>query len=89
MKVVIANRLLDGRVIYADASGRPVDGFEEAGRFDDETGAAVLERVLRSPNTFVNPYLVEVNEDGPSGRDRLKESIRASGPTVGHSVGVA
>ena len=89
MKVLTANRLSDGKVIYADTSGWPVDGLDEAGRFDDETGAAMLVRVLRAPDTFVNPYLIEANEEGPSGRDRLKETIRASGPTVGHSVGIA
>ena len=40
----------------------------------------------RQPGTFVNPYLVEVTGHTPSGRDRLKETIRSAGPTVGNSL---
>lgn len=86
MKIVTANRLSDGRVIYADPSGEPVDAFAHAGRFDAEAAEVALTEAARRPATFVNPYLVEVNGDYPAGRDRLKERIRAAGPTVGHSL---
>ena len=46
----------------------------------------VLAEVAGRPDIFVNPYLVEVQERTPSGRDRLKERIRSAGPTVGHSL---
>ncbi len=86
MKIVTANRLLDGRVIYADRDGAAVETLEHAGRFDDEAAADVLTRAAARPDVFVNPYLVEVAATGPSGRDRLKERIRSTGPTVGHSL---
>jgi hypothetical protein len=87
MKVITANRLSDGRVIYVGEDGRAVPLLAEAGRFDDEAAAEALARAGRDPATFVNPYLVEVDPERPSGRDRLKETIRSRGPTVGHSLG--
>ena len=87
MKIVTANRLSDGRVIYAGPSGAPVEALDRAGRFDDEAADIALSRAAGDPATFVNPYLVEVDEGRPSGRDRFKELIRSRGPTVGHSLG--
>ena len=90
MKILTANRLSDGRVIYADRDGAAVESLAQAGRFDDEAAAAdVLTRAAARPDVFVNPYLVEVAATGPSGRDRLKERIRSTGPTVGHSLDYA
>ncbi|WP_309629032.1 DUF2849 domain-containing protein [Brevundimonas sp.] len=86
MKVLTANRLSDGRVIYVGVAGRPVSSFRQAARFAGETADRALERALLEPSEFVGPYLVEVEVHGPSGRDRLKETIRAQGPTVGHSL---
>ncbi|WP_439478564.1 DUF2849 domain-containing protein [Brevundimonas sp.] len=87
MKIVTANRLSDGRVIYADPSGDPVEALDRAGRFDGEAADAALSLATGNPATFVNPYLVEVDDGRPSGRDRFKELIRSQGPTVGHSLG--
>lgn len=86
MKIVTANRLSDGRVIYAGSSGEPVDALEAAGQFEDDAADLALSRAAGDPATFVNPYLVEVTAGRPSGRDRFKEQIRAQGPTVGHSL---
>ena len=86
MKIVTANRLSDGRVIYAGVDNQPVDGIEQASVLDDAAAEIVLADVAGRPDVFVNPYLVEVQERTPSGRDRLKERIRSAGPTVGHSV---
>ncbi|WP_428149756.1 DUF2849 domain-containing protein [Brevundimonas sp.] len=86
MKILTANRLSDGRVIYAGVTGRPVSSFGQAARFVGEAADRALERALLEPSEFVGPYLVNVEVHGPSGRDRLKETIRARGPTVGHSL---
>lgn len=86
MKIVTSNRLSDGRVIYVDASGDPVGALDLAARFDDEAAEVALSRAALRPETFVNPYLVEVHDGRPSGRDRFKELIRSQGPTVGHSL---
>ena len=65
-----------GQACGASASALDVDAAAEI----------VLAEVAARPDVFVNPYLVEVQDRAPSGRDRLKERIRAAGPTVGHSV---
>ena len=86
MKIVTANRLSDGRVIYAGLDNQPVEGIDQAAVLDDAAAEIVLAEVAGRPDIFVNPYLVEVQERTPSGRDRLKERIRSAGPTVGHSL---
>lgn len=89
MKILTANRLSDGRVIYAGPSGAAVESLAFAERFDEAAADAALDRALAQPQTFVGPYLVEVGDAGPSGRDRLKETLRATGPSVGHSLDAA
>lgn len=86
MKIITANRLSDGRVIYVDAGGNTVESLSLAGVFEAEAAETMLAEVTRNPAIFVNPYLVEVTGQTPSGRDRLKETIRAAGPTVGNSL---
>ena len=86
MKIVTANRLSDGRVIYAGVDNQPVERLDQDSTLDDAAAEIVLAEVAARPDVFVNPYLVEVQDRAPSGRDRLKERIRAAGPTVGHSV---
>jgi hypothetical protein len=86
MKIVTANRLSDGRVIYAGVDNQPVERLDQASTLDDAAAEIVLAEVAARPDVFVNPYLVEVQDRAPSGRDRLKERIRAAGPTVGPSV---
>ncbi|MBU1348023.1 MAG: DUF2849 domain-containing protein [Alphaproteobacteria bacterium] len=86
MKIVTANRLSDGRVLYLGAGDRAVTGVGEAAVFDAGAADAALAVAAARPDVFVNPYLVEVGEHAFTGRDRLKESIRAAGPTVGHSL---
>ena len=65
---------------------QPVERLDQASTLDDAAAEIVLAEVAARPDVFVNPYLVEVQDRAPSGRDRLKERIRAAGPTVGHSV---
>jgi hypothetical protein len=86
VKIVTANRLSDGRVIYVGLNNQPVERLDQASALDDAAAEIVLAEVAARPDVFVNPYLVEVQDRAPSGRDRLKERIRAAGPTVGHSV---
>ena len=86
MRIVTANRLSDGRVIYAGVDNQPVGHIDQASVLDDAAAEIVLAEVAGRPDVFVNPYLFEVSDRTPSGRDRLKERIRSAGPTVGHSV---
>ena len=86
MKIVTANRLSDGRVLYVGAGGEPVEHIDQAAVLDDEGAEFALAAAQRQPGLFVNPYVVETQGHMPSGRDRLKERIRSAGPTVGNSL---
>lgn len=86
MKIITANRLSDGRVIYVGEAGAVVEALAAAAVFEPEAADAALAEAAAQPAVFVNPYLVEVTGHTPSGRDRLKETIRSAGPTVGNSL---
>ncbi|HEX8471443.1 MAG TPA: DUF2849 domain-containing protein [Brevundimonas sp.] len=86
MKIVTANRLSDGRVIYVGADGSAVDDLSQAAVLDADQAESALAQAAARPDTFVNPYLVETDHGVFTGRDRLKESIRSAGPTVGNSL---
>lgn len=86
MKIITANRLSDGRVIYVGDAGAVTEHLTEAAVFEPEVADEALALAAAQPGVFVNPYLVEVIGRTPSGRDRLKETIRSAGPTVGNSL---
>ena len=86
MKIITANRLSDGRVIYVGEAGAVVESLTLAAVFEPDVAEEALALAAAQPAIFVNPYLVEVIGRSPSGRDRLKETIRSAGPTVGHSL---
>jgi len=89
MKLLTANRLNDGRVIYLGEADAVVEAIDAARPLDADTAEAALAQAQSRPAVFVNPYLIEVEGGAPSGRDRLKERIRSVGPTVGHSLDFA
>jgi hypothetical protein len=86
MKLITANRLSDGRVIYVGEDASVVEDIAAAALFDEDAADAALIAAASQPGVFVNAYLVEVTGHTPSGRDRLKETIRSAGPTVGNSL---
>ena len=86
MKIVTANRLGDGRVIYVSIDGSPVDNLSQAAVLEAAQAETALALAAARPDIFVNPYLVETDHGVFTGRDRLKESIRSAGPTVGNSL---
>ncbi|MFK0299361.1 DUF2849 domain-containing protein [Brevundimonas sp. NPDC090276] len=86
MKLLTANRLNDGRVIYLGEADAVVETIDAARPLDAEAADAALALAQSRPAVFVNPYLIEVEGCAPSGRDRLKERIRSVGPSVGHSL---
>ncbi|NBW08411.1 MAG: DUF2849 domain-containing protein [Caulobacteraceae bacterium] len=86
MKLITANRLSDGRVIYVGEDASVVEDIASAALFEGDEADAALIAAASQPGTFVNAYLVEVTGHTPSGRDRLKETIRSAGPTVGNSL---
>lgn len=87
MKLLTANRLNDGRVIYLGEADAAVEAIDAARILDAQAAETALVLAQSRPTVFVNPYLIEVEDRTPTGRDRLKERIRSAGPTVGHSLG--
>lgn len=85
-KILTANRLEDGLVIYLGNNGWSED-LNEARRAYDDEAAAILDyqgnqAALR--NEVADPYLIDLDNDGPV---RWRESIRANGPTVRPDLG--
>ncbi len=88
MEIITANSLADGLVVFHGADGWTVN-VDQATVFDDKTAlAAALERAKADAalNLIVDPYPIAVARDGsrvvPT---RLRERIRAAGPTTGNS----
>ena len=86
MKVLTANRLTDGAVVYRATDGGWTHAFEAAELLPPEAADAALAEAQGQPRLLVGPYLVEVDAGEVERRERLRETIRAQGPTVGHSL---
>lgn len=83
-QMITANRLTDGIVVYLGADGTWHEEIAEASAAETDEAAAELERIAAADEAacrVVGPYLMEI--DGAGHRPaRLRESIRAVGPTV-------
>src|SRR5687768_1892622 len=89
MQVITANSLGDGRVVFQTTTGWSLD-LAEAQVLED---AVVAEAALARANAdaaadrVVEPYAIDVRrEAGRLVPVRLRERIRADGPTTGHST---
>lgn len=89
MKVITANRLTDGRVIYRTPDGQWSPDFAEAERLDPGIAEARLAQAEAEFGIAVGPYLIEVEADRPGGQKWRRESIRLSGPTTGTTHALA
>jgi hypothetical protein len=88
MEVITANSLGDGRVVFQTGTGWAHDIAAAEILASKEALEAALARANAdaSSNRVVEPYAIEVKRDG--GRlvpVKLRERIRAEGPTTGHS----
>ncbi|HEY5624688.1 MAG TPA: DUF2849 domain-containing protein [Gammaproteobacteria bacterium] len=86
MQMIIASRLVDGRVVFMDAESGWQDSIADGVLLDDE---AESERLLAEAeqaveaNLIVDPYVIEVTvEDGARRPVEVREAIRAFGPSV-------
>ena len=86
MKVLTANALLSGAVVYRAWTGGWTHDLALAQRFDEADADVALAAAQARSDEVVGPYLISVGEAGPDGRDRGKERIRSNGPTVGNSL---
>ena len=88
MEVITANNLADGRVVFQATTGW-VHDINAAQVLDNKDAtAAALARANADAvaNVVVEPYAIAVKR-GPGGLapTKLREAIRAAGPTTGHS----
>ena len=86
MQMIIANRLIDGRVVFMDADAAWVDSIEEGILL--ETAAdndRLMGLAMRDVEdcVIVEPYLIDVvMDDGKRRPVEAREAIRAFGPSV-------
>lgn len=85
-KMLIANRLIDGRVVFRAADGAWVTDIDAGQLIDDDTaGAGPLAdaRADERDNLILDPCLIDVSAAGTAHRPAaLRETIRAYGPTI-------
>lgn len=92
-KVLTANRLRDGVAVWLDANGQWVTALQDA--FIARHGEAItaLEEIGKrslAANEVVDVNVIEVEEtDGVIWPLRLRERIRAQGPTMEYAAGFA
>jgi hypothetical protein len=83
MRVLTANRLIDGEVVFW-RQGQWVERFAEADLFadDDPTAEAAEAHGKNQPTVVVEPYLIDVTQsEGLWAPVSYRERIRALGPT--------
>jgi hypothetical protein len=86
MQMIIASRLVDGRVVFMDADTDWTDSIEDGVCLEAENDTARLMTAaeLAIENCeIVDPYPIEVVvEDGERRPAEVREAIRAFGPSV-------
>ncbi len=86
MKLLTANRLTDGLVVWYTPAGW-VEDAAAATRLSDEEADAVLNAVKPFETVVVAPYLIPLNDkDAPVQREHVREFVRANGPTIGDTA---
>jgi hypothetical protein len=88
MQIVTGNNLGEGRVVFQTASGWSLAIAQAEVLLTKESAEAALARALAdaAANIVVEPYLIDVKpEAGRLVPTRLRERIRAEGPTTGNS----
>jgi len=90
-RMITANRLSDGAVVFQDSNGAWTEDFNHAAVLADEDAlAAALSRARQSADDdeVVESYAIELeSRAGHLAPKALREAIRASGPTVRRDLG--
>ncbi|MBP1850054.1 DUF2849 domain-containing protein [Rhizobium halophytocola] len=90
-KVLTANRLTDGIAVWLDAAGGWSEDLQTAFVARHDEAVAALEETGRkalSDNLVVDVNVIEVEEtDGKLWPTRLRERVRAGGPTIPYAKG--
>lgn len=85
-KILTANRLEDGLVVYLGEDGWSAD-LRMAQKAQDDYRATVLEyqgKQAALRNEVADPYLIDLDDEAPV---RWRETIRSNGPTVRRDLG--
>jgi len=88
MNVIIANDLANGLVVFQTRDGWTLDIDHAEISESKEAAAEALERALKdaAANVVVDPSAIEVRREGAHLVPvKLRERIRAQGPTTGNS----
>ena len=86
-RMIIANRLDNGRVVFAAADGDWVESIEDGRVLETNEAETALATLLDDPRV-IDPNLIDVTSDSGSVRPAaIREAIRADGPTVDVDTG--
>ena len=86
-KTITAWETASGKVVWIRADLTWTQDPSEIGVFTGDAAEAALEAAKAQEGDITDPYFMEVTEDGQvAGRETLRESIRANGPTVPYGV---
>lgn len=86
-KTVTAWETASGKVVWMRADGSWTTDPSEIGVFTNDAADEALANAKAQEGTITDPYFMEVTVDGQvAGRETLRESIRANGPTVPYGV---
>lgn len=84
MKLLTANRLTDGFVLWLDPKGGWVEDAADAARLEDDQAEIVLAEWKARETEVVAPYLIPLSDtDVPVRREHVREHVRANGPSIG------
>lgn len=90
-KMLTANRLSDGAVIYLTAAGTWTEALPEGAVLDTTEAEAMAEAAGQKAQTdlhLVGAYLMDVKlQRGVPAPVKMRESIRAAGPSVRLDLG--
>lgn len=86
-KTVTAWDTATGNVVWLRSDQSWTEDASEIGVFRGDDAEAALEAAKTQEGHITDPYFMEVTSDGNiAGRETLRESIRANGPTVPYGV---
>ena len=82
-KAVTAWDTQTGKVVWMGPDGSWSDDPQKIGVFTGDEAEERLAAAAAQEGTVTDPYFMQVAEDGAiDGRETLRETIRANGPTV-------
>ena len=86
-KTVTAWNTASGNVVWMRSDKTWTENASEIGVFTGDAAEAALNHAKTQEGMITDPYFMEVTEDGKvAGRETLRETIRANGPTVPYGV---